>query len=98
MEADPPHPLAAPQSARATMRFGSGVVIEAEARATPLGLLAVGGLVAAILLSVPPIIRAGARAARGNPTLPPRDAAQPRALMDARKPRRAKKSPTPISK
>lgn len=30
---------------------------------TPLGLLAAGGLVAAILLSVPPIIRAGARAA-----------------------------------
>jgi hypothetical protein len=30
-------------------------------------LLAVGGLVAAILLSVPPIIRASARAARALP-------------------------------
>ena len=32
--------------------------MEAEVGATPLGLLAIGGLVAAILLSVPPIIRA----------------------------------------
>jgi ABC-type proline/glycine betaine transport system permease subunit len=29
---------------------------------TPLGLVTVGGLVAAVLLSVPPIIRAAARA------------------------------------
>jgi hypothetical protein len=66
-----PHPLATPQSAHATLRAGASFVMEAEVRATPLGLLAVGGLVAAILLSVPPIIRASARAARALP--PPRD-------------------------
>ena len=42
--------------------------LEAEARATPLGLLAVGGLVAAILLSVPPIVRA-----KRHLLAPPRD-------------------------
>jgi hypothetical protein len=58
--------LTAPQTARATMRAGKSFVMEAEVRFTPLGLLAVGGLVAAILLSVPPIVRAAAsaRAAR----------------------------------
>lgn len=63
---DTEHPLAAPQAARATMRAG-GFVMEAEVRATPLGLLAVGGLVAAILLSVPSIVRAS----RGVRALPP---------------------------
>lgn len=53
--------LAAEQSARATLRAGERFVMEAEVRATPLGLLAVGGLVAAILLSVPPIIRTSRR-------------------------------------
>ncbi|WP_404335757.1 hypothetical protein AB2M62_17200 [Sphingomonas sp. MMS12-HWE2-04] len=63
---DSEHPLIAPQTARATLRAGS-FVMESEVRATPLGLLAVGGLVAAILLSVPPIVRA----ARGTRALPP---------------------------
>ena len=53
-----PAPLAEPMTARATLRAGERFVMEVDARATPLGLLAVGGLVAAILLSVPPIIRA----------------------------------------
>ena len=71
MESEPPtHPLDTPQTARATIRFGERFVMESEARFTPLGLLAVGGLVAAILLSVPPIIRAG-RAHKALP--PPRD-------------------------
>lgn len=83
MEADTSHPLAAPQSARATLRAGERFVMEAEVRATPLGLLAVGGLVAAILLSVPPIVRAAARAA------------QPGA---AQVPRRGEKSPTALPK
>jgi catechol 2,3-dioxygenase-like lactoylglutathione lyase family enzyme len=69
MEVDASHPLTAPQSARATLRFGDRFVMETDARATPLGLLAIGGLVAAILLSVPPIVRAK-RAARALP--PPR--------------------------
>lgn len=67
MEAEAPHPLATPQTARATIRFGDRFVMEAEARATPLGLLAVGGLVAAILLAVPPIVRA----AHSGKALPP---------------------------
>lgn len=72
MEADAPtHPLATAQTARATLRAGNWLVMEAEARATPLGLLAIGGLVAAILLSVPPIVRAKRRATRALP--PPRD-------------------------
>ncbi len=58
MSSDNPHPLVAPQAARAAIRFGDRVVIESEVRGTPLGLLAVGGLVAAILLSIPPIVRA----------------------------------------
>lgn len=53
-----PHPLLAPQTARATLRAGDRFVMEAEARATPLGLLAAGGIVAAILLAIPPIVRA----------------------------------------
>ena len=77
MEAKP-HPLAAPQVARATLRVGDRFVMEAETRTTPLGLLAIGGLVAAILLSVPPIVRAkraGRRIAGVDsallPSLPP---------------------------
>jgi hypothetical protein len=67
MEAEPPHPLATPQTARATIRLGERFVMESEVRFTPLGLLAVGGLVAAILLSVPPIVRAQ----RAGKALPP---------------------------
>lgn len=77
MEADTPHPLAAPQSARATLRAGERFVMEAEVRATPLGLLAVGGLVAAILLSVPPIVRA---AQPGAAQVPRRGEKSPTAL------------------
>ena len=79
-----PHPLATPQTARATIRLGNWFVMESEARATPLGLLAVGGLVAAILLSVPPILRASMR---------------PRRLPgDAPAPHKPEKSPTRLAK
>lgn len=67
---EPSNPLTAPQAARAAIRVGDRFVMEAEARATPLGLLAVGGLVGLILLSIPPIVRAK-RAVRVLP--PPRD-------------------------
>jgi hypothetical protein len=43
------------------MRAGSGFEAEANVTVTPAGLLAVGGLVAAILLSVVPIVRASRR-------------------------------------
>lgn len=64
------HPLAIPQTARSTIRVGERVLIESEVRVTPLGLVTIGALVVGILLSVPPIIRAGARAAKALP--PPR--------------------------
>lgn len=68
MEADAPHPLAAPQTARYTIRVGDNFLLESELRVTPLGLLAVGGLVAAILLAAAPMIRAkgSARALPGE--------------------------------
>jgi hypothetical protein len=66
MESDAPSPLLTPQTARATIRVGS-FVMETEARATPLGLLAIGGMVAAILLSIPPIVHAK----RSHRQLPP---------------------------
>jgi hypothetical protein len=49
--------LTEPQTARARMRAGR---FEAEAglTMTPAGLLAIGGMVAAILLAVVPIVRA----------------------------------------
>jgi hypothetical protein len=65
---DTPSPLATPQTARAALRAGNGFVMESEVSVTPLGLLAIGGLVAAILLAVPPIVRASTRALP-----PPRD-------------------------
>ena len=67
METEAPNPLAAPQTARATLRAGDRFVMESEVRVTPLGLLAVGGLVAAILLAIPPIVRAK----RAGKALPP---------------------------
>ena len=73
MTSDTPHPLATPQTARATLRVGDAFVMEAEARATPLGLLAIGGLVAAILLSLAPVVRAK-RGARILKALPPPEA------------------------
>jgi hypothetical protein len=54
--------LSQPQRARAVLRAGDRFVMEAEVQATPLGLLAIGGLVAAILLSVPPIVHAAGEA------------------------------------
>jgi hypothetical protein len=50
--------LSEPQTARARMRAGSGFEAEAMVSISPVGLLAIGGLVAAILLSVVPIVRA----------------------------------------
>jgi hypothetical protein len=55
--------LSAPQTARARMRAGSGFEAEASVTVTPMGLLAVGGLVGAILISVVPIVRAARRRA-----------------------------------
>jgi hypothetical protein len=56
-----PNPLATRQTARARLRAGR-TRLAASVTITPAGLLAIGGLVAAILLSVPPIIRAAAQA------------------------------------
>jgi len=64
--ADNLSPLSTAQSARAALRFGNRVSLDAEIKVTPLGLLAIGGLVSAILLSVPPIVRAAGKAARAR--------------------------------
>jgi len=61
--------LTEPQTARAKMRAGSGFEAEASVTLSPVGLLAFGGLVAAILLSVVPIVRAS-RKRIGRPDVP----------------------------
>ena len=53
--------LTAPQVARARMRAGGGFEAEASVTVTPVGLLAVGGMVGAILLSTAAIVRAARR-------------------------------------
>ena len=60
--------MAVAQTATFRMRVGRHGGMVAKVSVTPAGLLAIGGLVSAILLSVPPIIRAAgkARQARGN--------------------------------
>jgi len=50
------------------LRAGNNVVMKAEVRATPLEPLAIGGMVAAILLSIRPIVHAS----RTREALPPR--------------------------
>ena len=54
---------AAEESGGRRINIADRVIIDAEVKATPLGLLAIGGLVAALLLSVPPIIRAARNSA-----------------------------------
>jgi hypothetical protein len=54
---DLPDALATPQTATAVLPLGRRTA-RARLVVTPLGLVAVGALVAAILLAVPPIIRA----------------------------------------
>ena len=56
--------LSIPQTARSRINIADRVIVDAEVKTTPLGLLAVGGLVTAILLSVPPIIRAARKPGR----------------------------------
>lgn len=51
------------QPARASVRLSWGSArYEADAEITPLGLLAIGGMVGAILLAVAPIVTAAGRA------------------------------------
>jgi hypothetical protein len=72
--------LTAPQVARARMRAGGGFEAEASVTVTPVGLLAIGGVVGAILLSTAAIVRA-AHKRRGRPELPrPGSAPLPPAL------------------
>ncbi|MBO1075056.1 hypothetical protein [Roseomonas marmotae] len=44
-------------NATVDLRLGHGVTLNATARATPAGLLAIGGLVSAILLSTAVLVR-----------------------------------------
>ena len=66
------HPLATQQIASAEMHIGR-VRLQAHVSVSPAGLLAIGGLVAAVLLSIPPIVRAAgqARADAARRRLPP---------------------------
>jgi hypothetical protein len=59
------NPFATPQVARTRLRAGRAR-FDVKVAVSPVGLLAIGGLVAAILLSVPPIIRAAAEARRAG--------------------------------
>lgn len=60
-----PNPLTTPQTTTARLAAGH---TQARFRlsVTPIGLLAIGGLVAAILLSVAPIVRAAGEARRAQ--------------------------------
>ncbi|MGI4876998.1 MAG: hypothetical protein ACRYG4_05885 [Janthinobacterium lividum] len=50
--------LSVPQRAAVDLRLGRGVRLRARAEMTPAGLLAIGGLVAAILVSTARIVEA----------------------------------------
>ena len=50
-------PWLIPQRAEAQMRFGRRAKLRASVEVTPIGLLAIGGLMAAILLSSAAIVR-----------------------------------------
>ena len=54
-------PLDTPQIATVRAKIGKRAAFKASVTVTPAGLLSIGGLVAAILLAVPPIIRAARR-------------------------------------
>ena len=62
-----PIALSMPQTSRTELRIGRHFALTVEVAVTPLGLLSVGALVAGILLSVPPIIHAGGKAAERLP-------------------------------
>jgi hypothetical protein len=64
--------LTEPQTARARMRAGSKFEAEAIVSVSPVGLLAIGGLMAAILLSSAAIVRSARRrvAPPDSPRLP----------------------------
>ena len=61
-----PVPLAAvlseSQTVRVRIRFGRRGAVRASVTVTPAGLLAIGGLVAAILVSVTPVVHAAGKA------------------------------------
>lgn len=67
----PSHPgsFATPQSAHARVTLG-GFTAEAEVAVTPAGLLAIGGMVSLILVSVAPIILAARARRTADPDQP----------------------------
>ncbi len=64
-----PRTAAAPQAARSRVALGA-FSAEADLTVTPAGMLAFGGLVAMILLSVVPIVRAARRRPPADSTPP----------------------------
>jgi hypothetical protein len=59
--------LQSPQRAAARFRFGDRLVAESEVEVTPAGLLAIGGMVAAILLGSAVIVRAARHRSANRP-------------------------------
>ncbi|MDP5279083.1 hypothetical protein Q9Q95_09120 [Sphingomonas sp. DG1-23] len=60
-ETSTPQEFAAPQRAAARLRLGDRFSAVAEVEVTPAGLLAIGGMVGAILLGSAAVIRAARR-------------------------------------
>ncbi|MDT8758681.1 hypothetical protein MZO42_08225 [Sphingomonas psychrotolerans] len=54
-------PLATPQRAATRLRIGERFAATAEVEVTPAGLLAIGGMVGAILLGAAVVVRAAKR-------------------------------------
>lgn len=57
----PPAPPSNRQSARLALRLGDRTELDLAVETTPLGLLALGGLTACVLLSTAQLVRAGIR-------------------------------------
>ena len=58
-----PTPLATPQRAATRLQFGDRFSVVTEIEVTPAGLLAIGGMVGAMLLGSAVIVRAARRSA-----------------------------------
>jgi len=56
-----PGPLTTPQRAATRLQFGDRVILSSDVEMTPAGLLAIGGMVGAILLGSAVIVRAARR-------------------------------------
>ena len=70
LSAAPVPAASVPQRAHLSLRIGRRFRFKADARMTPAGLVAVGGLVSSILLSTAVLVTAATRGARQLPSAP----------------------------